>query len=180
MDRLTVWAWPWARSNDKRTVWSMWMGLCSWNFSSFPGFHWDISCEEQLFFATDDTTVVNIESESDSCASAINVTAGVDVGHSGQGNETSELNGSDRQECLLFLFPCVTCGWAMGRMFTREIVGSGRNCKGNVGLWWTCVEHGGILCVRKKETAIFHTDGIRVYITMHVKEATGVYKEWSH
>ena len=43
------------------------------------------------FFATDDTTVVNIEPETerkgDSCASARNVTAGVDVSHSGQGND---------------------------------------------------------------------------------------------
>ena len=44
----------------------------------------------QPFFATDDTTVVSVEPETerkgDSCASAITVTAGVDVGHSGQGN----------------------------------------------------------------------------------------------
>ena len=42
------------------------------------------------FFATYDTAVVNVEPETerkgDSCASARNVTAGVDVGHSGQGN----------------------------------------------------------------------------------------------
>ena len=37
-------------------------------------------------------------------------------------------------------------GWAIARMLTREILGSGRNCIGNVGLWWTsCMEHGGIL-----------------------------------
>ena len=97
----------------------------------------------QPFFATDDTIVVSFELETerkgDSCASAINVTAGVDVGHSGQGNEASELNG-DRRECVFcFGSPCVTCvmhssSWAMGRMFTREIRGSGRNCIGNVGL----------------------------------------------
>ena len=44
----------------------------------------------QRFFATDDTIVVSVEPgterNGDSCASAINVTAGVDVGHSGQGN----------------------------------------------------------------------------------------------
>ena len=43
------------------------------------------------FFATYDTTVVNVEPETErqgySCASARNVTAGVDVSHSGQGND---------------------------------------------------------------------------------------------
>ena len=51
MDRLTldfVWAWPWARSSDKRTVWITWVGLGSWNFSSFPEFRRDISCQEQF------------------------------------------------------------------------------------------------------------------------------------
>ena len=48
------------------------------------------------------------ERKGDSCASAINVTAGVDVSHSGQGNEASELDG-DRQECVFcFCSPCVT------------------------------------------------------------------------
>ena len=67
----------------------------------------------QPFFATDDTVVVSFEPETerkgDSCASAISVTAGVDVGHSGQGNEASELDG-DRRECIFcFCSPCVTC-----------------------------------------------------------------------
>ena len=67
----------------------------------------------QPFFAKYDTTVVNVEPETerkgDSCASAINVTAGVDVSHSGQGNEASELDG-DRRECTFcFCSPCVTC-----------------------------------------------------------------------
>ena len=61
----------------------------------------------QTFFATYNTTVASVEPEtkrqSDSCASAINISAGVDVGHSVQGNEASELDG-DRQECILFLF----------------------------------------------------------------------------
>ena len=50
------------------------------------------------------------ERQSDSCASAIKVGAGVDVGHSGQGKEASELDG-DRQECVFcFVSPCcVTC-----------------------------------------------------------------------
>ena len=65
------------------------------------------------FFATYDTTVVNVEPETerkgDSCASARNVTAGVDVNHSGQENEASELDG-DRRECVFcFGSPCVTC-----------------------------------------------------------------------
>ena len=67
----------------------------------------------QPFFATDDTTVVSVEPETerkgDSCASAINVTAGVDVSRSGQGNEASELDG-DRWECIFcFCSLCVTC-----------------------------------------------------------------------
>ena len=66
------------------------------------------------FFATYDTTVVNVEPETerkgDSCASAINVTAGFDVSHSGQGNEASELDG-DRRECVFCFgsFKCVFC-----------------------------------------------------------------------
>ena len=66
----------------------------------------------QPFFATDDNTVASVEPETerqgDSCDSgAINVTAGVDVGHLGQGNEASELDG-DRQECVFcFCSPCV-------------------------------------------------------------------------
>ena len=67
----------------------------------------------QPFFTTYDTAVVSVEPETerkgDSCASAINVTAGVDVGHSGQGNEASELDG-DRRECIFcFCSLCVTC-----------------------------------------------------------------------
>ena len=67
----------------------------------------------ETFLATYDTTVVSVEPESerkgDSCASAIKVTAGVDVSHSGQGNEASELDG-DRQECVFcFCCPCETC-----------------------------------------------------------------------
>ena len=57
----------------------------------------------QPFFATDDTTVVHVEPETerqgDSCASAIDVSAGVHLGHSGQGNKACELDG-DRQECI--------------------------------------------------------------------------------
>ena len=69
----------------------------------------------QPFFATDDTIVLVVsfepetERNGDSCANAINVTAGVDVCLSGQGNEASELDG-DRQECVFcFCFLCVTC-----------------------------------------------------------------------
>ena len=93
------------------------------------------------FFATYDTTVVNVEPETerkgDSCASARNVTAGVDVSHSSQGNEATELDG-DRQECVFCFVPRVkpvlgSSGCVKGRMLTREILGSGRNCIGNVG-----------------------------------------------
>ena len=67
----------------------------------------------QPFFATYDTTVVSVEPETerkgDSCASAITVTGGVDVIHSGQGNKAPELDG-DRRECVfVFVPPCVTC-----------------------------------------------------------------------
>ena len=68
----------------------------------------------QPFFATDNNTVASVEPETkrqgDSCdGSAINVTAGVDVNLSGQGNEASQLDG-DRQECVFcFCFLCVTC-----------------------------------------------------------------------
>ena len=44
------------------------------------------------------------ERKGDSCA-----TAGVDVSHSSQGNEASELDG-DRRECVFcFCSPCETC-----------------------------------------------------------------------
>ena len=97
----------------------------------------------QPFFATDDNTVARVEPEterqSNSCdSSAINVIAGVGVSLSGQENEASELD-DDRQECVYcFCSPCVTCvrqQWlGLGRLFTREILGSGRNCVGNFGL----------------------------------------------
>ena len=74
----------------------------------FPEFRQDLFCKNsfvQPFFTTDNTTdtVASVEPETerqgDSCVSAINVTAGVDVGRSGQGNKASELDG-DRQECV--------------------------------------------------------------------------------
>ena len=66
------------------------------------------------FFATYDTTVVNVEPETerkgDSCASARNVTAGVNVSHSGQGNKASELDGDRQGMHILFWFPmCNLC-----------------------------------------------------------------------
>ena len=65
----------------------------------------------QPSFATYDTAVACVEPETerqgDSCASAIDVSAGVDVSHSGQGSETSELN--DDRAMRLFCSPCVTC-----------------------------------------------------------------------
>ena len=64
----------------------------------------------QPFFSIYDTTVVSVDPETerkgDSCASAINVTAGVDVGHSGQGKEASELDG-DRRKCVFVFVPHV-------------------------------------------------------------------------
>ena len=72
-------------------------------FLFFPEFHWDISHQEQfcptIFLhrpyhcVKPETKMQGDTDTSDSCASAINVTAGVDVGHSGQGNEASELDG---------------------------------------------------------------------------------------
>ena len=60
----------------------------------------------QPFFTTDDTTVISVEPETerqgDSCASAINVTAGVDVSHSGRGKESPELDG-DRNVSFVFV-----------------------------------------------------------------------------
>ena len=49
--------------------------------------------------------------------------------------------------CLLFLFPvCNLCLAAMvGQDVHKRNCRIGRNCIGNVGLWRTCVEHGGIL-----------------------------------
>ena len=64
----------------------------------------------ETFLATYNTTVVSVEAETerkgDSCASTIKVTAGVDVSHSGQGNEASELDG-DKGECVFCFVPCV-------------------------------------------------------------------------
>ena len=61
----------------------------------------------QPFFATDDTIVVSFEPETerkgDSCASAINVTAGVDVGHSGQGNRPLNWMVTDRNASFVFV-----------------------------------------------------------------------------
>ena len=45
-----------------------------------------------------------MQGDTDSCASAINVTAGVDVGHSGQGNEASDLNWMVRDRNASFVF----------------------------------------------------------------------------
>ena len=71
----------------------------------------------------------NVEPETErkgnSCASARNVTAGVVVSHSGQGNEASKLDGDRRVNASFVLFPVCnlavigSSGWAMGRMFTR-------------------------------------------------------------
>ena len=67
----------------------------------------------QLSFATYDTAGASVEPETerqgDSHASAIDGSTGVDVGHSGRGSETSELD-DDRQKCVFcFCSLCVTC-----------------------------------------------------------------------
>ena len=120
-------------------------------------------------FATYDTTVVNVEPETerkgDSCASARNVTAGVDVSHSSQGNEATELDG-DRQECVFCFVPRVkpvlgSSGCVKGRMLTREILGSGRINMINMRGAWRHPLH-----VRKKEMAMCrdHIDGTVVHM----------------
>ena len=133
----------------------------------------------QHFFATNDTTVVSVEPETkrkgDSCASAINVTAGVDVGHSGQGNKASELDG-DRWECIFcFCSPCVTCvrqQW-LGRGQDAHKRNSGIRkklyrkfgCMMNMhGAWW----HP--LCVHEKETAMCqdHVDGTVAHVLREI------------
>ena len=117
----------------------------------------------QPFFATDDTIVVSVEPETerkrkgDSCASAFNVTASVDVSPSGQGNEASELNG-DRRECVFcFCSPCVNLCYA-------AVVGPWAGCsqeKFRKKLYrkcWSMKNMRGArrppLDVRKKETAM--------------------------
>ena len=75
-------------------------------FLFFPEFHGDISRQEQfcpaIFLHRPYHCVkpeTKMQGDTDSCASTINVTAGVDVGHSGQGNEASELNGYRMAGC---------------------------------------------------------------------------------
>ena len=127
----------------------------------------------ETFLATYDTTVVSVEPETarkgDSCASAINVSAGVDVSHSGQGNEASELDG-DRWECVFcFCSLCETCvrqqwlghGQDAHKRNSRIRKKLCRKCRFMMnmrGAWW----HP--LYVRKKETAMCrdHIDGIVV------------------
>ena len=130
------------------------------------------------FFATYDTTVINVEPETerkgDSCASAINVTAGVDVSHSGQGNEASELDG-DRRECVFCFgsFKCVFCFASCETCVRQQWLGHGqdahkRNSRIRKKLYRKCrsmINMRGAwrlpLYVRKKETAMCrdHIDG---------------------
>ena len=61
----------------------------------------------QPFFVPDDNTVASVEPETErqgnSCdSSAINVTAGVGVSHSGQENEASDLD-DDRNASIVFV-----------------------------------------------------------------------------
>ncbi len=133
----------------------------------------------QPFFATYDTTVVSVEPETerkgDSCASAINVTAGVDVSHSGQGNEAPELDG-DRRECVFcFCSPCVTCvmqqwlghGQDVHKRNSRIRKKLYRKCRSMMnmrGAW----RHP--LYVRKKETAMCrdHIAGTVVHVLSEI------------
>ena len=61
-------------------------------------------------------------------------------------------------------------GWVKGRMLTREILGSGRNCIGNVGPFnmrraWRHPSY-----VREKETAMCrnHIDGTVVHVLREI------------
>ena len=133
----------------------------------------------QPFFATYDTTVMSVEPETerkgDSCASAIDVSAGVDVGHSGQGSETSELD-DDRQECVFcFCSPCVTC-------VRQQWLGHGQDAhKRNSGirkkLYRKCRSMMNMrgawrhpLYVRKKATVVCrdHVDGTAVHVLREI------------
>ena len=133
----------------------------------------------QPFFTTDDTTVVSVEPETerqgDSCASAISVTAAVDVSHSGQGNEASELGG-DRRECAFcFCSPCVTCvrqQWLghgqdvhkRNSSIRKKLYRKCRSMMNQRGAW----RHP--LYIRKKETAMCrdHTDGTVVHVLKEI------------
>ena len=133
----------------------------------------------KTFLATYDTTVVSVEPETarkgDSCASAINVSAGVDVSHSGQGNEASELDG-DRWECVFcFCSLCETCvrqqwlghGQDAHKRNSRIRKKLCRKCRFMMnmrGAW----RHP--LYVRKKETAMCrdHTDGTVVHVLREI------------
>ena len=133
----------------------------------------------QPFFATDDTTIVSvkpeIERKGDICASAVSVTAGVNVGHSGQGNEASELDG-DRWECVFcFCSLCVTCvrqqwlghGQDGHKRNPRIRTKLNRQCWSMMnicGAW----QHPSY--VRKKETVMCrdHTDGTVVHVLREI------------
>ena len=133
----------------------------------------------ETFLATYDTTVVSVEPETerkgDSCASAINVTAGFDVSHSGQGNEASELDG-DRRECVFcFGSPCETCirqqwldhGQDAHKRNSRIRKKLYRKCRSMInmrGAWRLP------LYVRKKETAMCrdHIDGTVVHVLREI------------
>ena len=123
----------------------------------------------QPFFAAYNTTVVSAEPETerkgDSCTSAISVTAGVDVSHSGQGNEASELD-DDREECVFcFCCPCVTCVRQQWLGYGQDVYK--RNSRITTKLYRKCRSMMNMrgawrypLYVRKKETATCrdHTD----------------------
>ena len=133
----------------------------------------------ETFLATYDSTVVSVEAETerkgDSCASAINVTAGVDVSHSGQGNEATELDG-DRRECVFcFCSPCETCvrqqwlghGHDAHKRNSRIRKKLYRKCRSMINMRraWRHPSY-----VREKETAMCrnHIDGTVVHVLREI------------
>ena len=125
--------------------------------------------------------VVSVEPETerkgDSCASAINVTAGVDVSHTGQGNEASELDGDRREYIFCFCSLCVTC-------VRQQWLGHGqdvhkRNFKIKKKLYRKCRSMMNMrgawrhpLHVRKKETAMCrdHIEGTVVHVLCEIMQ----------
>ena len=111
------------------------------------------------------------ERQGDSCASAINETAGVDVGYSGQGNKVSIRDG-DRRECVfVFVPPCVTCVrqqwlghgqdvYKRNSRIRKKLYTKRQSMMNMRGAW----RHPLYVC--KKETAMCrdHTDGTVVHV----------------
>ena len=151
---------------------------CGWDYVheiSLPFLNFDKTFLARTSFAQPSFATYETERQGDSCASAIDVSAGVDVGHSGQGSETSKLD-DDRQECVFcFCFLCVTC-------VRQQWLGHGqdahrRNSRIRKKLYrkcWSMVNMPGAwrhpLYVCKKETAMFrdHIDGTVVHVLREI------------